>query len=73
MHIVEDGLDREEKDMEPITSLKSFGKLSTVPYFFVRPSSSSAYRFGWPSLFHMYRGGGLWSLLQSGEGGETVP
>ena len=51
MHIIEDGLDSEEKDMGPITSLKSFGKLSTVPYF-----------FGWTSLFHMYRGGGLWSL-----------
>ena len=32
--------------------------LFTVPYFFVRSSGSSAYRYGRSSWFHMYEGGG---------------
>ena len=57
----------------------------TVPYFFVRSSGSSAYRYGQPSWFHMYQaeegGGGPPGFIvmrgrESGRGekkSKTVP
>ena len=41
---------------------KNFLECSPSPSFFVRSSGSSAYRYGQPSWFHMYRGGGRQGL-----------
>ena len=41
---------------------KNFLECSPSPSFFVRSSGSSAYRYGQPSWFHMYRGGGCQGL-----------
>ena len=49
-------------------SYLNLARLFTVPYFFARSSRSSACRYGRPSWFHMYQGGGCRSLQRLGEG-----